>query len=65
MQKLPLDLASLTVATFEPVTAPSRAAVSGDTTDEVCYCFSLLAEDCFGPTAGCSSEPIQTQRQID
>ena len=65
MQKLPLDLASLTVASFEPVTTPAAAAAASDTSDEVCYCFSLLAEDCFGPTAGCSSEPIETQRQID
>ena len=63
MQKLPLDLAALTVASFEPV--PTTAAVvRGDTNDEWCYCYSLLAEDCFGPTAGCSSEPI-TQTQAD
>jgi hypothetical protein len=57
MQKLPLDLGALTVASFEPVPAPATNT-HADTNDEVCYCYSLLAEDCFGPSAGCSSEPL-------
>jgi hypothetical protein len=56
MQKLPLDTDTLAVTTFDPAPAQAIAAPSGDTNDEICYCLSLLAEDCFGPTAGCSTD---------
>jgi hypothetical protein len=56
MAKHALDPAALTVTTFEPTAADRAAALGADTSDEVCYCFSLLAEDCFGPSAGCSSD---------
>ena len=55
MQKLPLDAGEIAVTTFEPTPSKVTAArLGGDTTDEICYCMSELAEDCFGPTAGCS-----------
>lgn len=58
MQKLPLDPANLAVTTFDP--APTQARVtmpaSVETNDEVCYCQSIMPEDCFGPTAGCSTD---------
>jgi len=56
MAKHTLDVAALAVTTFEPASAARAAALGADTTDEICYCFSLLAEDCFGPSAGCSSD---------
>ena len=58
MHKLPLDPDELAVSTFEP--APARLAAarvaSVETNDEVCYCLSIMPEDCFGPTAGCSTD---------
>ena len=54
MRKLPLDPAAVTVTTFDPTPAERAAALGADTSDEICYCLSLLAEDCFGPSAGCS-----------
>lgn len=56
MAKHALDLADLAVTSFEPTPAERAATLGADTTDEICYCFSLLAEDCFGPSAGCSSD---------
>ncbi|HET7461468.1 MAG TPA: hypothetical protein VFJ82_09465 [Longimicrobium sp.] len=58
MRKLSLDPNDVSVATFEPTPAQRAAALSGDTSDEICYCLSLLAEDCFGPSAGCSTDSI-------
>jgi hypothetical protein len=55
MQRLALDPDALAVATFDP--APAAAmALSGDTNDEICLALTLLTEDCFGPTAGCTIE---------
>lgn len=52
---LTLDPDNLAVATFDP--APAAAmALSGDTNDEICLALTLLTEDCFGPTAGCTIE---------
>ena len=65
--KSKLNAADLVVTSFEtaavrPVAQPAEpdlamAAVAADTLDDWCYCNSLLAEDCFGPSAGCSIEP--------
>jgi hypothetical protein len=58
MQKLPLDPATLSVDSFEATTAQveTAARVSVETNDEICYCESRMPEDCFGPTAGCSTD---------
>jgi len=61
MRKLPLEMDALAVTTFDPAPARAQAVAAagtsgGDTSDEICYCLSLLAEDCFGPTAGCSTD---------
>jgi len=56
MQKLSLDPGELTVSSFEATPQARAAALGGNTNDEVCYCLSLLAEDCFGPSAGCSND---------
>lgn len=58
MQKLSLDPDAIAVTTFSPTPQQRAAALGGDTSDEVCYCLSLLAEDCFGPSAGCSTDSI-------
>ncbi len=54
MQRLALDPDTLAVATFDP--APPAMALGGDTLDEICLALTLLTEDCFGPTAGCTIE---------
>jgi len=54
MQRLALDPDALAVATFDPAPAPAAMALSGDTNDEICLALTLLTEDCFGPTAGCT-----------
>ena len=59
----PADLlvTSFETATVRPAAQPAEpeaamAAMAADTNDEYCYCMSLLTEDCFGPSAGCSIE---------
>ena len=56
MHKLPLDPGELAVDSFESTSAPVTAAplATVETNDEDCYCQSIMPEDCFGPTAGCS-----------
>ena len=60
MHKLALDPDTVAVTTFEPTPQQRAAALGGDTSDEICYCLSLLAEDCFGPSAGCSIDSTAT-----
>lgn len=57
MKTTRLDLASLEVATFEPTpSVPTGAALASvETNDEICWCMTWVPEDCFGPTAGCST----------
>ena len=62
--KIKLDPADLSVSAFEtgaPATQRNLQAAmqSDDTLGEVCYCNSWLAEDCFGPTAGCSNSATE------
>jgi hypothetical protein len=50
-----------------PAAAPNESAAVGtaiavatiylaaDTVDQICFCMTWVAEDCFGPTAGCST----------
>ncbi|HET6228673.1 MAG TPA: hypothetical protein VFE05_01265 [Longimicrobiaceae bacterium] len=61
MSKLSLNVADLAITSFEPATTASAVAggtiQSGgeDTLDQVCFCMTWVKEDCFGPTAGCST----------
>jgi hypothetical protein len=65
--KSKLNPTDLVVTSFETATVREAAqpdernlamaaGMSPETIDEWCYCNSLLAEDCFGPSAGCSIE---------
>lgn len=57
MHKLPLDPGALAVDSFEATSAPAAARLASvETNDEECYCLSIMPEDCFGPTAGCSTD---------
>jgi hypothetical protein len=60
LQPSDLVVTSFETASVRPFAQPAEpdlamAALAADTIDEWCYCNSLLAEDCFGPTAGCSN----------
>jgi hypothetical protein len=65
MSTIRLDIADLTVFTFDTTAFARNAAPlasdsdsdlgSGyDTTDHICMAMTWLAEDCFGATAGCT-----------
>ncbi|MBV9107783.1 MAG: hypothetical protein JO306_00070 [Gemmatimonadetes bacterium] len=56
MSKHTLNPGALAVATFEVAPAPAAVTASGDTNDYVCLTLTLLTEDCFGPSAGCTIE---------
>jgi hypothetical protein len=59
-----LDVDRIDVSTFDVVAPRASAAMASDTTDEWCMAMTLLAEDCFGPTAGCTpgSEECVTEQ---
>ncbi|HET6228674.1 MAG TPA: hypothetical protein VFE05_01270 [Longimicrobiaceae bacterium] len=71
MSKLKLNTADLAVTSFQPAPGTAQAAAAGsidsiavaltpilyaDTVDQICFCMTWVAEDCFGPTAGCSTD---------
>ena len=60
MSRLTLDLDQLAVTTFEPSVAYDSSSTNEslscdcNTLDYGCMALSLLAEDCIGPSAGCT-----------
>ena len=58
MARYTLKLEALEVATFSVASTPAANAASCDPNDYSCLTLPLLAEDCFGPSAGCT---IDTQ----
>lgn len=81
MHRFRLDPASLSVASFEPVAAPGvgpsgtivvatvtvieTIRTAAETNEEICWCMTWVPEDCFGPTAGCSTDPDKTAVGVD
>lgn len=59
MSRHTLQVEALTVATFQTAPDPVAYAASGDTNDYICLTLTLLTEDCFGPTAGCTIDDTQ------
>jgi hypothetical protein len=60
-RKLRLDIDRLAVTSFAPAAIATRGEVTDDsyscgcdTIEYACYELTLLAEDCFGPSAGCT-----------
>jgi putative transposase len=61
LQPADLVVSSFETASVRPHAQPAdadfaAAAMSVETNDEWCYCNSVMPEDCFGPSAGCSIE---------
>lgn len=67
MSKHRLNLGDLAVASFEPLAPSANASLTiavatatvievtraqYDTLEQICWCMTWVAEDCFGPTAG-------------
>ena len=65
MAKMQLDPEQLSVASFDTSSAATAVMVAeSDTNDEWCLAMTLLTEDCFGPSAGCTpgSETCESQQ---
>jgi hypothetical protein len=45
------SLDAVAIATISVATIFTNA----QTNDQICFCMTWVAEDCFGPTAGCST----------
>ncbi|HEX8244493.1 MAG TPA: hypothetical protein VF541_13385 [Longimicrobium sp.] len=61
MPRHTLHLEALTVASFPTAPEPAVYAASGDTNDYECLTLTLLTEDCFGPSAGCTIDDTRTE----
>jgi hypothetical protein len=69
MPRIRLDPNDLSVDTFDLAPAGQAAAgtsvsvitifTNAETNDQICFCMTWVAEDCIGPTAGCSTSDVQ------
>ena len=51
----PLTAPNASIEAAEAATSGVTIFTNAQTNDQICFCMTWVAEDCIGPTAGCST----------